>query len=142
MSFLANGYKQSLVNDLIKHNYSQEQINQIVHETTNLFLVNLKYTLWPLCLFMPMFIWFITRNKIISFGGHTNIVSTIETIAETLQIVWLVIICSVFNKNNTLSFPWVYFIFFLSDVVKFVIYEIVYYKIDWVKNITPNNYNI
>lgn len=142
MNFLANGYKQSLVEHLNSLNYNQQEIITISNEAIALFLSNLKYTLWPLCLFMPMFIWFITRSRIISSGGRTNVVAIIESTVGILQIVWLVIISLTFNKNNNLSFPWAYFIFFLSDIPKFIIYEIIFHKINWVKNITPNNFNI
>lgn len=142
MEFLANGYKQSLVDYLKSLNLTQENIITISNQAISLFLSNLKFTLWPLCLFMPMFIWFITRSRVISSGGHTNVVALVESIVGTLQLIWLLIISLLLNKDNSLSFPWAYFIFFLSDIPKFVIYEIIFYKIDWVKNITPNTFNI
>lgn len=142
MNFLADGYKQGLIDHLKSLNLNENTINQISIEAISLFMSNLKYTLWPLCLFMPMFIWFITRSRIISSGGHTNIVGFVEAIVGTIQLGWICLICLVFNRNNTLSFPMAYFICFLSDIPKMIVYEIIFYKIDWEKNITPNTYQL
>ncbi len=130
MRFLARGYELSLI-------ASNPEINQTtINEAITIFMSNLKFTLWPLSFFMPMFIWFITKSRTISAGGHTNIVALIEAISSGLQIAWLCLIAYVFNKNNQLPFPWAYFIFFLSDIPKMIVYEIVFYRINWLRNIT------
>lgn len=133
MTFLADGYKQGLIQHLKELNISD--INQVVNDAVNLFMANLKYTLWPLCLFIPMFIWFITKSRILSIGGYTNLVALIEGVIGLLQLGWIAIICLVINKNNTLSFPLAYFIFYLSDIIKLIIYDILFKKINWAKNI-------
>ncbi len=128
MTFLADGYKKTLIANGV------DPLTQ--DAAVALFLSNLKYTLWPLAFFMPMFIWFITRNRVISSGGHTRIVATVEAIAGTAQLGWLALVGMVFNTSaHPLSFPLAYFIFFLSDVPKLVIYEILIKKVDWVRNI-------
>lgn len=134
MNYLASGYEQAL---RISYEYNSEiDIDYITKQGTKIFLENLKYTIWPLALLMAMFIWFITRNRVMSAGGYTNISAIIEALSGWAQIAWLVLICLVFNKNNTLSFPLAYFIFFLTDVVKFIIYEVIFRKVNWLRNIT------
>ncbi len=130
MYFLADGYVIGLkeANPLVSE--------AIVNDAIARFLSDLKYTLWPLAFFMPMFIWFITRNRVISSGGHTRIVATVEAIAGTVQLGWLALVGLVFNNPaHPLEFPLAYFIFFLSDVPKLFIYEILIKKVDWVRNI-------
>lgn len=135
MRFLANGYKEGLISHL-EQIYYQGNINEIVNEAVNDFMENLKFTLWPLCLFIPMFIWFITKSRIISAGGYTNVVALVEAIAGILQLGWLAIICLLIsNPQNAMSFPLAYFLFFLADIPKLIVYEILYKKINWVKNI-------
>ena len=131
MTFLAEGYKLSLINN--KQITDQTLLNNAVAA----FMSNLKYTLWPLAFFMPLFIWFITRSRVISSGGHTNIVSIVECTFSAIQIGWLFLIALVFNSpSRPLSFPLAYFIFFLSDIPKLFVYEIIHWKVDWVRNIT------
>ncbi len=132
MTFLAKGYQIALSSS----NLSPTQLSQAV----DIFMKNIKWTLWTLSLFMPMFIWFITKNRIICSGGHTLWVAVIEAISGLMQLLWLWLIGCVFNGSNhdKLPFAWAYFIFFLSDIFKFIIYEIMERKINWAKNITNN----
>lgn len=135
MTFLSKGY-QLVLESSSQFSLTSEQINDAV----NIFMENIKYTLWTLSLFMPMFIWFITKNRIICSGGNTLYVSIVEACSGSLQLLWLWLIGDVFNGSNhdQLSFAWAYFIFFLSDIIKFIIYEILERKSNWAKNITIN----
>ncbi|MDE6289416.1 MAG: hypothetical protein K2L64_01465, partial [Ureaplasma sp.] len=129
MNFLADGYRKGLE---AAETLSTEQINI----ACKYLLSTIKFTLWPLAFFMPMFLWFITRIRVLAAGGYTNLVGGLDASVGWFQIVWLVLIVKVFNSGTKLEFAIAYFIFFLSDIVKFVLYEIVYSKINWVRNIT------
>lgn len=137
MSFLANGYKSGL-EDILSNNQQALTAEQqeLINNASNYLLQTIKYTLWPLAFFMPVFLWFITRNRVMAAGGYTNLVGAIEASGGWLQIVWLVLVVKVFNRHDNLDFALAYFIFFLSDIVKFIVYEIVYSKVNWVRNIT------
>lgn len=134
MTFLAKGYKLSLIS-------SSPNLTDIeIASAVSIFMRNIKWSLWTLSLFMPMFIWFITKNRVICSGGHTLQVAIVESISGLLQLLWLWLIGDIFNgtNHNQLPFAWGYFIFYLSDIVKFIIYEILEKKLNWAKNITIN----
>lgn len=140
MTFLSEGYIQEL-----RNYYGQDQnlnqipigmnLNQIINEGQYVFLQNIKNSLLGIVVFIPMFVWFVSRNRIISIGGKTNVVALIESIGGIFQILWLLMIVLGLTRLNVI-FTWSYFIFYISDIVKWIVYEIIYYKIDWAKNIT------
>ncbi len=137
MNFLAEGYEKELKNyyldqaNPIPNGYT---LDQILNQARIEFLSNIKLSLLGITVFIPLFVWFVSRRIIIAVGGLTNIVATTEAIVGGLQIVWLVIICYTFS--NLVTFPWAYFIFFLSDVPKFFVYEILYHKVNWARTLT------
>ena len=66
-------------------------------------------------------------------------VSSITTlVANILSFIWLIIIGFVFVKNYPLTFnlPLSYFLFYLFDFVRLIIFEIVLCKFNWKQNIT------
>ncbi len=131
MTFMADGYKKGIADSGL----TPQQMDQAV----SFYLETIKETLWPLVFYMPMFIWFITRSKIVAAGGHTNIVAITEAICSCCQLGWIAIIGFGINGGTTdpkLSFQLAYSIFFMADIPKLVIYEIMIKKVDWVKNIT------
>lgn len=135
MEFLADGYEKGLIEYLNKNEIPNK--DEIINNAIPFFMKNIKYTLWTLCFFMPIFIWFISRSRVLSTGGLTNLVSIIEMISSVLQIGWIALIVYVFtNINEALSFPIAYSIFFISDICKLVVYEIVFKKANWIRNIT------
>ena len=138
MHFLAEGYGSGLEHNLINENkWSSVDIIEIVNRGKSILLSTIKQTLWTLAFFMPIFLWFITRNRIMSAGGYTNLIGLVETIIGWLQIGWIVLIAKVFNsESHPLSFPLAYLIFFLTDLTRLVTYEIIYAKVNWVRNIT------
>lgn len=130
MDFLADGYIKELKES---HKYaviSQDVINAGKKE----FLENIKWTLLGISVFIPMFVWFVSRDRIISVGGLTNTVAAIEAIVGVFQVAWLVAICLGFNDK--VSFAWAYFLFFCSDIPKAIVYEVVFYKVNWARNVT------
>ena len=138
MTFLSEGYLKEL------RNYYKLYINeipigmsldQILNEGQYEFLQNIKNSLIGIIVFIPMFVWFVSRNRIISIGGRTNVVALIESLGGIFQILWLLMIVLGLTKLNII-FAWSYFIFYISDIVKWLIYEVVYYRIDWAKNVT------
>lgn len=136
MSFLTEGYVKE-----IKHYYEvnplPENINieQIINEGKNTMLNNIKNSLLGISVYIPLFVWFVSRSRIISVGGLTNVVSFIEVIIGLFQTAWLAFICFGLSKLNV-QFAWSYFIFYLSDIPKLIVYEVLYFKINWAKNIT------
>ena len=137
MSFLTYGYQSSLQESLASGGtLSPAQISQIVNQGSAEFLANLKITLWPLAWNMPIWMWFLTKKIIIASGGLTNITSLIDTLAGIVQTTWIIIINLVIAKNFALAFPWAYALFFVSDVIKLPVFETLYYKANWARNVT------
>lgn len=136
MEFLTEGYASSLREELIKNPPIGETIEQVVQKGKTELLLNIQKTIWPLCWNIPLWVWYITKNRIISAGGNTNLTSSVEAIVGLISISWLTII-NFTNIHATLEFSWSYALFFLSDVlIKTPTYEILYYKVEWAKNIT------
>ena len=137
MSFLTYGYQSSLQESLASGGtLSPAQISQIVNQGSAEFLANLKITLWPLAWNMPIWMWFLTKKIIIASGGLTNITSLIDTLAGIVQTTWIIIINLVIAKNFALAFPWAYALFFVSDIIKLPVFETLYYKANWARNVT------
>ncbi len=137
MIFLAGGYEKE-IKEFYEGKLSIDQINELLDKGRKVFLTNIRNTLLGITVFIPMFVWFVSRSRIIAVGGLTNTVGIVEAISGILQIGWLCMICFGLVKLNV-SFSWAYFIFFLADIPKCVAYEIVYHKVDWAKNITHSN---
>lgn len=146
MTFLADGYIEEL-RDFYENSPNPNEwlgkltVEQAISLGRDSFLLNVRNSLLAITVFIPMFVWFVSRDRIISVGGLTNIIATIEALTGLFQTLCLTLIILFLPKLHV-SFAWSYFIFFLSDIVKFIVYEIVYHKINWAKNITnfvPNH---
>ncbi len=144
MTFLTEGYTQQLEQTLIKE-FGQEQgvikFKEIKESAILEYMKNLKWTLWPLSWYMPIWIWYLTKSRIISGGGKTNITSLCDTVNGFIQIGWIALINFVIVPNTGIEFAWAYALFFVSDVLKVPLFEILYYKVDWAKNITLEEKN-
>lgn len=139
MTFLADGYEKELIDyysvNPIPNGFTLEQI---LSQGRTIFLENIRNSLLGITIFIPMFVWFVSRARIISVGGKTNIVAAAEAITGLCQTAWLILVCLVFSPMGV-SFGWAYFIFFLSDIPKCAAFEIMYQKVDWAKNITHDS---
>jgi Na+-driven multidrug efflux pump len=93
-------------------------------------------TIWPLAGYMPMWIWYMTRSRCISAGGKTNITSLVDASGGLVQTCWISILVFVIVPNTNLGFPAAYAIFFLSDLTKVFVFETLFYKLNWGKNLT------
>ncbi len=139
MTFLTEGYLQQLKShwiDILGQDEGLAKYSQLRPQAIKEYMENLKWTLWPLAWNMPIWIWYITKSRIISGGGKTNVVSLFDAIANSTQIGWIAIINFVIVPHSTLAFPWAYAIFFLSDLLKIPCYEIMYRKVEWARNVT------
>ncbi|WP_215737715.1 MATE family efflux transporter [Mesomycoplasma hyorhinis] len=117
--------------------------NELINQqflAANFFKHQVFYSGWVIIVFNPMWMWMLTSIRIIPAGGKSNISSTWEFAFGVMQTIWLVIVVFLITPNINISpeanFPISFLIFYLSDVVKFAVYEILYNKIDWAKNIT------
>ena len=138
MDFLTEGYKAGLSQELAAKfpEASVQQIRDLVASGATEFLANLQITLWPLSWNMPLWIWYITKKIIISSGGLTNLTSLVDTASGIIQIIWIIIINLVIVKTTSLPFPWAYALFFVSDLTKVPVFEYLYYKSTWARNLT------
>jgi len=136
MTFLTEGYQTQTIGILIANGFTELEAFAIVNDGVIAYLNNLKMTIWPLAGFMPMWIWYITRSRCISAGGKTNITALVDAIDGCVQICWISILVFIIIPNTGLSFPLAYTIFFLSDSIKLIVYEVLFYNLNWGKNLT------
>ena len=130
MNFLTEGYKSLL-------EQQNPPINSdVITSGAEVLLVNIQNTLWPLAWNIPFWVWYITKNRIISTGGKTNLTASIEAIVGLISTAWIVSInYSIICKQ--IEFPWAYALFFVPDlIIKTACYEWIYYKVEWARNIT------
>lgn len=132
MDFLADGYRLGLQ----EHEVSKKLTPEEIANASSVLLNKIKLTLWPLSWMMPFWIWYITKARLIAAGGMTKVVAMMDTFGGMIQTSWIVLINFIIIPNSHLDFPWAYAIFFLSDFIKLIIYEILYYKLNWAKNVT------
>ncbi|MGZ9431513.1 MATE family efflux transporter [Mycoplasma sp. CB776] len=105
-------------------------------EAKKLYLSQLQATLFVVVVFNPIWIWFSTSSRLIASGGRTNLASLLEFSLEIVALLWLVIITFAIKPQSLgLSLSQTYWIFFLVDLIKFLIFEIVYLKVDWARHI-------
>ncbi|VEU70928.1 MATE family efflux transporter [Mycoplasmopsis glycophila] len=101
-------------------------------------------TLLIMLFFSPLWAWFITSARLISSGGRNNLLSILEFSTGLLQLGWLALLSLVIVGPDRWSLNVVgyYFVFFLSDIVKMAIFELVYYNIKWDRNITHEHFSL
>lgn len=135
-SFLTKGYEIELTKTLEDLNkFTPDQIKEIVSNGKIAFLENLKWTLWPLAWNIPIWIWYITKSRLIGSGGMTNIVSIVDASFGALQTGWIILINFAIVSKAKIDFPWAYALFFVSDLFKIVVFEILYVKLEWARNV-------
>lgn len=136
MTFLADGYKSGTIEWLMEEGKTYDEALKIANQGVIEYLSQLKMTIWPLAAFMPMWIWYITRSRCISAGGNTNITAGIDGIAGLFQTCWISIMIWVIIPATNITFPLAYSLFFLFDITKVFVYDILFRKYNWAKNLT------
>lgn len=137
MNFLTDGYKQGAIDILVKDKgMSLEEATKLANEGSIVYLEQLKMTIWPLAGYMPMWIWYQTRSRCISAGGKTNITSAVDASGGGIQTCWISLMVFVIVPASNLSFPEAYTIFFVSDFIKLIVFEVLFHKLNWGKNLT------
>ena len=105
-------------------------------------LTNVKYSLWIVALFYPWWIWFRSSFYNMQMGGKVTLISILDSLTSgPMQLAWLAIQAYVIIPQSGMSFVWSYLIFFISDIPRGIVFEILYLKMDWAKNITKNKLN-
>ncbi|UVD81430.1 MATE family efflux transporter [Mycoplasma iguanae] len=101
----------------------------------------LQMTLVTIVILNPFWMWFVTSSRLISSGGKANLSSTMEIICEIIVICWAAIVCLLIVPATNIPLYQAYFLFFLGDFVKLIIYESVYFRVDWARHIDDYKYN-
>ncbi len=103
-------------------------------------LVQVQRSLWVVAIFYPMWIWFSTSYRNGSAGGKGSWFAVVDwIITGPIQLGWLaamafgIIPQSAFMSEN---FWTMYAIFYLSDFLKLIIMELLYYKTNWLHSLT------
>ncbi|MBN3534559.1 MATE family efflux transporter [Mycoplasma procyoni] len=143
MSFLAGGLEHGVEQKLKDAGkLSPEQIKTQVEMAKSYYLKEIQLTCISIAVFNPMWIYFATSIRIIDSGGKTNLTAIIQFLISVLQMAWLALIVYLMVPGHieTFRYPmgFFYFIFFISDFVKMIAFEIMYQKIHWTKNITQH----
>ncbi len=103
-------------------------------------LLNVRNTLWVIACYYPMWIWFSTSYRNGSSGGKgKSFAFTDWFVSGPLQLGWAAIIMlvlvpsSVYLQNHL---EMAYALFFVSDVLKLIFVELIYYKREWAFSLT------
>lgn len=135
--------KSAIDNWKLSHPGASEAIINEVRVAYNNYLIG---TLIIMLSFSPIWAWFVTSGRLISAGGRNNLLSFVEFITSFLQLVWLGLLAFVIVGKGPgkweLNVVYFYLVFFLSDLVKLAVFETVYYKIEWAKNLTHEKHAI
>ena len=108
-------------------------------------LIQIRNSLWVIALYYPIWIWFSTAYKNSVTGGKAFWFALIDwVVAGPVQLLWLYILTFVVRSDAWFQeeFYRMYFLFFLSDLLKLVFFEIAYHKVDWAVSITKNEAEI
>lgn len=138
-----NYFKDKNNLDAINKEFSNPEINESfiqtrINEAKLVFRNNFLYSCFTFIVINPLWCWFYTVAALIRAGGKPMVSSITTLVANILSFIWLIIIGFVFVKNYPLTFnlPLSYFLFYLFDFVRLIIFEIVLYKFNWKQNIT------
>ena len=103
-------------------------------------LSQVSHSLFVIAIFLPIWIWFTTSYRNASTGGKGHWFSIVDWIVSgPIQLAWLALIMFGIVPNSGPmqdQFAFSYALFFLSDLLKLVIFEILYYKYPWENSIT------
>ncbi|UWD34111.1 hypothetical protein [Mesomycoplasma molare] len=139
MKFISGGVVIGL-EEQIKDIVTLEVLNEQKELISNYYLKEIQLTCISIAIFNPIWIIFSSSIRSMEAGGKNNLTSILQFLSGVLQIIWLSIIVFVFIPNISLDFRYefafYYFILFTSDLLKLIVYEIFYLKVNWAKNIT------
>lgn len=99
------------------------------------YIKEIQLTLLVIAFMNPIWMWFVTSSKLVSSGGKTNLAATMEILSEIIVISWAAIVCLSIVPATGMSLSMAYFIFFLADFIKLIIYESVFLRVDWASHI-------
>ena len=138
-----NYFKDKNNLDAINKEFNNPEINASfiqtrINEARLVFRNNFLYSCFTFIVINPLWCWFYTVAALIRAGGKSMVSSITTLVANILSFIWLIIIGFVFVKNYPLTFnlPLSYFMFYLFDFVRLIIFEVVLYKFNWKQNIT------
>ncbi|WGI36536.1 MATE family efflux transporter [Mesomycoplasma lagogenitalium] len=121
-----------------KIDYFSSAIKEL--DAKKIYLNEIRNTLFVVAFFNPLWIWYVTSDRLIASGGRTNLAAFLEFILEAVSLIWLIIIALVIVPNNEhLSLWHTYWIFFALDFLKIFIFEIIFIKVDWARHIDDPN---
>lgn len=136
MRTLANNIDLQKINNL-----ASENLRNLATQKANIFskfyLSLIQKSLIPIIIFNPIWVVMIAASQFINIGGKTLLYSNLQFFTGIFQILWLIAIWKiVVFHNSNIPFYWAFFTFYVSDLIKFVIFEIFYFKTNWLINIT------
>ena len=103
-------------------------------------LLQVSHSIYVIAVFFPIWIWFSTSYRNASTGGKGHWFSVADwIIGGPIQLAWLAVLMLVIAPNSSLmtdQFAFSYFLFFLSDFIKLIVQEVLYYKYHWENSIT------
>ncbi|RMA77567.1 Na+-driven multidrug efflux pump [Metamycoplasma subdolum] len=113
-------------------------IHQRMIEAKKVYTDNFLKTMAMVVIVNPLWCWFYTTLAIIRSGGKNNVASGITLLTQGLHFAWLAIISFVIVPRfpNSMTLPLAYMAFYLFDLIRLLIFELVQWKYNWKKNLT------
>ena len=103
-------------------------------------LIQVGHSVYVIAIFLPIWIWFTTSYRNASTGGKGHWFSIADwVISGPIQLSWLALVTLGIVPHSIPmqeQFAYSYALFFLSDLLKLISFEILYYKYPWENSIT------
>lgn len=103
-------------------------------------LQNVRNTLYVIAFWYPIWIWFSASYRAGLTGGKGSWFSFVDFFISGLQVAWAALVMTVFVDSSTefwQSRLWLaLFIFYASDLIKLAWQEWLFYRFNWLENIT------
>ncbi|QJG67102.1 MATE family efflux transporter [Mycoplasma phocoenae] len=135
-------FDQSIISALsVEFNITDKQliIEKAAANAANQSVLVLLTTSLVIAAVNPLWNWFYTTSAVISSGGRTTLSGVTTYISQWAHLLWLILIAFVIVPRSHISLPIAYVLFYLFDIIRLIIYEIVQYKFNWLINITQTH---
>lgn len=141
-SFFSKGVFDFVYQKQILKGSSVIEATQNAQKAAEFYLLQIQITCISIVIFNPFWMLFITTSRIISSGGRTNLMSTVDFLVQFF-LIFLVIFLSFALKDiiynlfeSYLVLGILYFLFFAIETpIKLVINEFIFRKVKWAKKL-------
>ncbi|UVD81648.1 MATE family efflux transporter [Mycoplasma iguanae] len=141
-NLFAGGVLDDVKTKMMQEGWTESAAINEANTAASFYLKQIQYTLIPIIIFNPFWLWIITTSRAIGSGGRTNLTAVFDFVFNFLHVVFLamlvyLVVPAIKNSvSNEALLPIILFIFYAFEVViKIPIYEYLFYHFKWAKKI-------